>query len=193
MSNGANGTTSGSDDELLEAIQQRDERAIAILYDRYGGIAFGLAYRILGERNVAEDVVQDAFLGVWRRAVSFEPGRGSVRTWLLSIVHHRSIDRLRGVSGRARLDAPIEDFERVLSVEDPWGEVEVRVQREVLNKCLADLPEAQRQTIEMAYFSGFTQQEIATQMSVPVGTVKGRLRIGLQKMRSLLAGAGVES
>lgn len=193
MSNGANGTTSGSDDELLEAIQRRDERAIAILYDRYGGIAFGLAYRILGERNVAEDVVQDAFLGVWRRAVSFEPGRGSVRTWLLSIVHHRAIDRLRGVSGRARLDAPIDDFERVLSVEDPWGEVEVRVQREVLNKCLADLPEAQRQTIEMAYFSGFTQQEIATQMRVPVGTVKGRLRIGLQKMRSLLAGAGVES
>lgn len=192
LSNGAIDTTADSDDALLLAIQQRDERAIATLYDRYGGLAFGLAYRILGERSVAEDVVQDAFLGVWRRAVSFEPGRGSARTWILSIVHHRSIDRLRGVSGRARLDAPIDDFERVLSVDDAWGEVEVRVQREVLQKCLAELPEAQRQTIEMAYFNGYTQQEIASAMSVPVGTVKGRLRIGLQKMRSLLVGAGVE-
>jgi RNA polymerase sigma-70 factor, ECF subfamily len=192
LSGGAIGTAAESDEALLAAIQKRDQRAIAALYDRYGGLAFGLAYRILGERSVAEDVVQDAFLGVWRRAESFEAGRGSVRTWLLSIVHHRAIDRLRGVSGRARLDAPIEDFERVLAVDDPWGEVEVRVQREVLQNGLAALPEVQRQTIEMAYFKGLTQQEIAAAMNVPVGTVKGRLRIGLQKMRSLLAGSGVE-
>lgn len=192
MSSGASGTAAESDDALLAAIQERDQRAIAALYDRYGGLAFGLAYRILGERNVAEDVVQDAFMGVWRRAVSFEAGRGSVRTWLLSIVHHRAIDRLRGVSGRARLDAPIDDFERVLAVDDPWGEVEVRVQREVLQTGLATLPEEQRKTIEMAYFNGYTQQEIAAAMNVPVGTVKGRLRIGLQKMRALLAGSGVE-
>jgi RNA polymerase sigma-70 factor, ECF subfamily len=192
LSNGAIGTTAESDEALLAAIQDRDQRAIAALYDRYGGLAFGLAYRILGERNVAEDVVQDAFLSVWRRAISFEPGRGSVRTWLLSIVHHRAIDRLRGVSGRARQDAPLDDFERVLAVEDPWGEVEIRVQREVLQAGLAALPEAQRQTIEMAYFSGYTQQEIATAMNVPVGTVKGRLRIGLQKLRSSLLGSGIE-
>ncbi len=192
MSNGATGTAETTDDALLAAIQGRDESAIAALYDRYGGLAFGLAYRILGERSAAEDVVQDAFLGVWRRAVSFEAGRGSVRTWLLSIVHHRAIDRLRGVAGRARLDVPIDDFERVFAVGDAWGEVEVRVQREVLQKCLVELPEAQRQTIEMAYFSGYTQQEIASAMSVPVGTVKGRLRIGLQKMRSMLQGAGIE-
>jgi len=192
LSNGATGTAETTDDALLAAIQGRDESAIAALYDRYGGLAFGLAYRILGERSAAEDVVQDAFLGVWRRAVSFEAGRGSVRTWLLSIVHHRAIDRLRGVAGRARLDVPIDDFERVFAVGDAWGEVEVRVQREVLQKCLVELPEAQRQTIEMAYFSGYTQQEIASAMSVPVGTVKGRLRIGLQKMRSMLQGAGIE-
>jgi RNA polymerase sigma-70 factor (ECF subfamily) len=192
LSSGAIGTAADSDEALLAAIQKRDQRAIAALYDRYGGLAVGLAYSILGERSVAEDVVQDAFMGVWRRAVSFEAGRGSVRTWLLSIVHHRAIDRLRGVSGRARLDAPIDDFERVLAVDDPWGEVEVRVQREVLQNGLATLPEEQRRTIEMAYFNGYTQQEIAAAMNVPVGTVKGRLRIGLQKMRSLLAGSGVE-
>lgn len=192
MNNGANGVAAESDEDLLAAIRDRDERAIAALYDRYGGLAFGLAYRIVGERSAAEDVVQDAFLSVWRRAVSFEAGRGSARTWLLSIVHHRAIDRLRGVSGRARQDVAIDDFERVLATDDPWGEVEVRVQRDVLNTSMATLPREQRETIQMAYFDGYTQQEIAAAMNVPVGTVKGRLRIGLQKMRSLLAGAGVE-
>ncbi len=192
MSNGSNGAAAETDEALLAAIRDRDERAIAVLYDRYGGLAFGLAYRIVGERSAAEDVVQDAFLSVWRRAVSFEAGRGSVRTWLLSIVHHRSIDRLRGVSGRARHDVPIDDFERVLATDDPWGAVEVRVQRDVLQTGMATLPREQRETIQMAYFDGYTQQEIAAAMNVPVGTVKGRLRIGLQKMRSLLAGAGVE-
>lgn len=192
LSNGANDTTAESDEALLAAIKDRDERAIAVLYDRYNGISFGLAYRIVGERSAAEDVVQDAFLSVWRRAVSFEVGRGSVRTWLLSIVHHRAIDRLRGVSGRARQDVPIDDFERILSVDDPWGTVETHVQRDLLQTGMATLPREQRAAIQMAYFEGYTQQEIATAMNVPVGTVKGRLRIGLQKLRSLLVGAGVE-
>ena len=192
MSNGTNGIDAESDEALLAAIRDRDERAIAILYDRYGGFAFGLAYRIVGERNAAEDVVQDAFLSVWRRAVSFEVGRGSVRTWVLSIVHHRAIDRLRGTSGRARQDVTIDDFERLIAVDDPWREVEVGVQRELLQTGLATLPREQSEAIRMAYFEGYTQQEIATAMNVPVGTVKGRLRIGLQKMRSLLAGAGIE-
>ena len=192
MSAGANGTTAESDEALLAAIRDRDERAIASLYDRYGGIAFGLAYRILGERNAAEDVVQDAFMSVWRRAVSYETGRGSVRTWVLSIVHHRAIDRLRGVAGRARQDVALDNFERIIATDDPWRDVEVGVQREVLQSGLATLPREQREAIQMAYFEGYTQQEIATAMNVPVGTVKGRLRIGLQKMRSLLAGAGIE-
>lgn len=192
MSNGADNITAESDEALLAAIKERDERAIAILYERYNGISFGLAYRIVGERNAAEDVVQDAFMSVWRRAVSFEAGRGSVRTWLLSIVHHRAIDRLRGASGRARQDVTIDDFERVLSVDDAWGTVETHVQRDLLQTSMATLPREQRAAIQMAYFDGYTQQEIATAMDVPVGTVKGRLRIGLQKLRSLLAGAGVE-
>lgn len=192
MSNGANDVAALSDERLLAAIQERDESAIAILYDRYGGLAFGLAFRILNDRVAAEDVVQDAFLSVWRRAVSFEVGRGSPRTWLLSIVHHRAIDRLRGTSGRARQDAPLEDYEHALSVDDPWREVSLGVQRDVLQRSLNTLPSEQRIAIEMAYFSGYTQQEIATTMHVPVGTVKGRLRIGLQKMRVLLSGTGVE-
>lgn len=192
MNNGASDEAAISDDMLLDAIREREEGAIATLYDRYGGVAFGLAFRILNDRSAAEDVVQDAFLSVWRRAVSFESGRGSVRTWLLSIVHHRSIDRLRGTAGRARQDAPLEDHEHALSVEDPWREVSLRVQHDVLQRSLNTLPTEQRVAIEMAYFSGYTQQEIATTMQVPVGTVKGRLRIGLQKLRVLLASSGVE-
>lgn len=192
MSNGAYDVAEVNDEQLLVAIRERDEGAIATLYDRYGGLAFGLAFRILNDRNAAEDVVQDAFFSVWRRAVSFEVGRGSARTWLLSIVHHRAIDRLRGTAGRARQDAPLEDYEYALSVEDPWREVSRSVQRDVLQRSLNTLPNEQRVAIEMAYFSGYTQQEIATTMHVPVGTIKGRLRIGLQKLRVLLSGTGVE-
>jgi RNA polymerase sigma-70 factor (ECF subfamily) len=186
------GPNAESDEALLAAVQRRDERAIAALYDRYGGLAFGLAYRILDDRGAAEDVVQDAFMSVWRRAVSFQLDRGSVRTWLLSIVHHRAIDRLRGAAGKSRRDEPLDEIDRIAQVDDPWREVSIRVQGDVLKRGLATLPEAQRQTIELAYFGGYTQQEIATAMDVPVGTVKGRMRIGLQKLRELLSGAGVE-
>ncbi len=184
----ASGPDADSDDALLDAIRARDERAIAALYDRYGRLAFGLAYRVVGERNAAEDVVQEAFLSVWRRAASFETTRGSVRTWVLSIVHHRAIDRLRGTAGRTRQDAPLDDFERTLAIDDPWGEVSLTIQRETLRKAIATLPDAQRQAVELAYFDGYTQQEIATRMDVPVGTVKGRLRLAMQRLRALLAG-----
>lgn len=183
-----NGADPESDNALLEAIRHRDEGAIAILYDRYGRLAFGLAYRVLGDRGAAEDVVQEAFLSAWRRAESFETTRGNARTWLLSIVHHRAIDRLRGTAGRTRQDAPIDDFERVLATDDPWREVSQVMQRETLQRALATLPEAQRQAVQLAYFDGYTQQEIATAMAVPVGTVKGRLRLAMQRLRSLLAG-----
>jgi RNA polymerase sigma-70 factor (ECF subfamily) len=192
LSDSAPELPAATDEALLDAITARDDRAIAALYDRYGGLAFALAYRILGDRGAAEDVVQDAFLSVWRRAGSFQTGRGSVRTWLLSIVHHRAIDRLRGTAGRARQDAPLDEVDRVASAEDPWREVSTTLQREVLRRGLATLPDAQRETIELAYFGGYTQNEIAERMAVPLGTVKGRMRIGLQKMRGLLMRAGVE-
>ncbi len=192
MSDGPSEPPEATDEALLDAITARDDRALAALYDRYGGLAFALAYRILGDRGAAEDVVQDAFLSVWRRAGSFQTGRGSVRTWLLSIVHHRAIDRLRGTAGRARQDAPLDEVDRVVSAEDPWREVSTTLQREVLKRGLATLPDAQRETIELAYFGGYTQNEIAQRMAVPLGTVKGRMRIGLQKLRGVLMGAGVE-
>ena len=181
-----------SDEELLAAVGRREEAAVAALYDRYGRLAFSLAYRILGDQGAAEDVVQDAFLSVWRRAASFQPGRGSVRTWLLSIVHHRAIDRLRGTPGRARRDTALEEVDRVAALDDPWRDVELTLQRDVLKKGLATLPEEQRRTIELAYFGGYTQTEIAGAMGVPVGTVKGRMRIALQKLRALMGGVGVE-
>ncbi len=192
LRNGVSVQGGDGDEALLAAIGRGDEGAIAALYDRYGGLAYGLAYRILSERGAAEDVVQDAFLSVWRRAASFQPGRGSVRTWLLSIVHHRAIDRLRGTSGRTRRDAPLDDLNRIVQVNDLWREVEVGVQRDVLRRGLSSLPEAQRRTIELAYFGDHTQQEIAAMMEVPVGTVKGRMRIGLHKLRDLLVGTGIE-
>lgn len=192
MDNGVLDVHGESDEELLAAITRREEGAIAALYDRYGGLAYGLAYRILGERGLAEDVVQDAFLSVWRRAISFQTGRGSVRTWLLSIVHHRAIDRVRGTAGRARQDAPLDELDRAVSAEDPWREVDTSLQRDVLKQGLAALPDSQRQTIELAYFDGYTQHQIAEMMAVPVGTVKGRMRLGLQKLRGVLVGIGVE-
>lgn len=192
MSDGLSEPPEATDEALLDAITAHDDRALAALYDRYGGLAFALAYRILGDRGAAEDVVQDAFLSVWRRAGSFQTGRGSVRTWLFSIVHHRAIDRLRGTAGRARQDAPLDEVDRVVSAEDPWREVSTTLQREILKRGLATLPDAQRETIELAYFGGYTQNEIAQRMAVPLGTVKGRMRIGLQKLRGVLMGAGVE-
>lgn len=192
MTDRATANSADTDEALLEAIVNRDDRAIAALYDRYGSLAYALAYRILGDRGLAEDVVQDAFMGVWRRSSSFQVGRGSVRTWLLSIVHHRAIDRLRGKAGRARADAPLDEVDRVAAAEDPWREVNTNLQRDLLKRALTTLPEAQRQTVELAYFGGYTQQEIAELTAVPLGTVKGRMRIGLQKLRDLLVGAGVE-
>ena len=183
--------TSESDDALLAAVQRRDQAAIAALYDRYNRLAFGLAYRILGERGLAEDVVQDAFLSVWRRAESYAIGKGSVRTWLLSIVHHRAIDRLRGTAGRARQDQALDDVATELAVEDGWREVALGVQQDVLRRGMAALPEAQRRAIELVYFGGYTQQEVAEALGVPLGTVKGRLRIGLQKLRDALANTGI--
>lgn len=181
-----------TDEALLVAAARRDEHAVAILYDRYGGLAYGLAYRILNDRSAAEDVVQEAFLSIWRRAASFEVKRGSARTWLLSIVHHRAIDRLRGTSGRDRQGASLDEVDRIVAVDDPWRDVELTLQRETLRRGLASLPEEQRRTIELAYFGGYTQTEIANAMGVPLGTVKGRIRMGLQKLRALLAAASVE-
>jgi RNA polymerase sigma-70 factor, ECF subfamily len=133
----------------------------------------------------AEDVVQDAFMSVWRRAASFEPGRGRAEQWLLAIVHHRAIDALRGKTGRARHDPPLDLFERELTVEDPGQEVDRLLRHEEVRRWLATLPESQRQILELAYFQGHTQGEIAAQLDLPLGTVKARVRLALRKLRDL--------
>ncbi len=177
-----------SDEEILAAIQRRDDAALAELYDRYGRLAFGLAYRILGERGTAEDIVQEAFLAVWRRASSFQADRGSARAWLMSIVHNASIDRRRGRYKREQTDVALDDlaFKLETGAEDTFDLVSERIEAEHVRAALGGLPVEQREAIELAYFGGLTQQEIATRTGTPLGTVKSRMRLGLHKMRSLL-------
>lgn len=176
------------DEELLAAIQRRDDAALAELYDRYGRLAFGLAYRILGERGTAEDIVQEAFLAVWRRSSSFQADRGSARAWLMSIVHNASIDRRRGRHRRELTDVPLDDlaFKLETDAEDTFDVVSERMEAEHVRAALGGLPPEQREAIELAYFGGLTQQEIATRTGTPLGTVKSRMRLGLLKLRTLL-------
>lgn len=187
-SNGLSAWVDASDEDVLRGIARRDERALGAFYDRYGARAFALAYRLLADRGAAEDVVQDAFMSVWRRAISFEPGRGSAQRWLLAIVHHRAIDRLRGAAGRVRHEAPLDLLDRVLATDDPWHEIDLGLRRDQLRRWLAELPESQRRTLELAYFEGYTQHEIAALLGVPLGTVKARARLGLRKLRDLTVG-----
>ena len=175
-----------SDDALIAALARQDLSALAALYDRYGRRAYALAYRILGETGSAEDVVHDAFIAAWRGAASYRRDRGNVRGWLLSIVHHRAVDILRRKT--AFRPAPLDAAERRPAEDDTALMAERNVQRRTVREALESLPEAQRRTIELAYFGGYTHVELAELMGVPLGTVKGRMRIGLQKMRRALEG-----
>jgi RNA polymerase sigma-70 factor, ECF subfamily len=172
------------DGQLLPALAARDLSALSDLYDRYGRIAYTLAYRILGEPEGAEDVVQDAFISAWRGAATFRSERGNARSWLLSIVHHRAIDVLRRKT--AFRPAPLEAAGDAAADSDTAADAARNVEAGTVRAALETLPEAQRRTIELAYFGGYTQSELAGLMGVPLGTVKGRMRIGLQKMRRVL-------
>jgi RNA polymerase sigma-70 factor (ECF subfamily) len=175
-----------SDDALLSSLAARDLGALASLYDRYGRLAYSLAYRILGESEAAEDVVQDAFLSAWRGAGSYRRERGNPRAWLLSIVHHRAVDILRRKT--TFRPAPLEMAEALPGDEDTALAAEKNVENRTVREVLETLPQAQRRTIELAYFGGYTHVELSELMGVPLGTVKGRMRIGLQKMRRALEG-----
>ncbi len=173
-----------SDDSLITALAGRDLTALATLYDRYGRIAYALAYRILGEPEAAEDVVHDGFISAWRGATSFRSDRGNVRGWLLSIVHHRAVDVLRRKT--TFRPAPLEAAEHRPADDDTAEEATRNVEHASVRAALHALPPAQRRTIELAYFGGYTHVELAELMGVPLGTVKGRMRIGLQKLRRAL-------
>ncbi len=178
------------DGDMAAQLQRGEAAGVEALYEKYGRLAYGLAYRILNDRTAAEDVVQEAFLGVWRNARTFDARRGNLRNWLLSIVHNRSIDRIRGTT-RMRKEFQIETVERLVEAPDAWETVSVHLEQKQIREGFAQLPDAQRQTLELAYFGGYTHIEIAGQMGVPLGTVKGRMRMGLEKMRSFLQARGV--
>ncbi len=178
------------DNDLIQAVVRQDPAALLALYDRYGRIAFALAYRILDDAGTAEEAVQDAFLQIWRRASSFDPSRGSgLRAWLLTVVHNRAIDLRRRRAGYRWEVMGDEAIERIAG-PDLWSDVVNGLDRDQIRAALAILPTDQRNAIELAYFEGLTHREIAEQISAPLGTVKGRLRLGLQKLSGLLAEPG---
>ena len=180
----------GDDLELIQAVVRQDPAALMALYDRYGRLSFALAYRILGDPGAAEEAVQDAFMLVWRRAATFDPSRGSgVRAWLTTIVHHRAIDLLRKRSGKPRDQTPLDEVEAVLATPEPWGEVAERLDRDRVRAAVATLPTDQQTAIELAYFDGLSHREIADRTGLPLGTVKGRVRLGLRKLHGLLVEA----
>ena len=180
-----------ADEEVMQLVQRGDPRAFELLYDRHGGASYSLAYRIVGKQGAAEDVVQEALLSIWRSRRRYDPTRGSVRTWILGIVHNRAIDGLRRSTVHERRREPLDAVEeRFEAPERTDVEVARREEARSVRGALATLPAEQRQTIELAYFGGFTQGEIADMMDEPVGTVKGRIRLGLDKMRrELVKGA----
>ena len=178
-----------ADEELMLLVRKADPRAFALVYDRHCGAAFGLAYRMVGTRGLAEDVVQEAFLALWRGAARYDGARGSVRSWVLGIVHNRAIDALRRSMVHDRRRASDEGIEeRLESRERTDVEAARRDEAREVRSALATLPPEQSRVIELAYFGGFTHTEIASMLDTPVGTVKGRMRLGLQKMRGELNG-----
>jgi RNA polymerase sigma-70 factor, ECF subfamily len=179
-----------SDEALPGLVARGDEAALAELYDRFGRVAYGLALRIVRDSTLAEDAVQDAFLAAWRTAVSFDPGRGKTSTWLLTLVHRRAVDVVRREE-RRRAD-PLDDFDHPTGEatdEEAW----LRAQRQVVQEALRKLPDDQREAIELAYYGGFTQSELAERLGQPLGTIKSRMFTGLRRLRELLAEAGLDA
>jgi RNA polymerase sigma-70 factor (ECF subfamily) len=176
-----------ADEDLMPLVHDGDGRAFEVVFDRHADAAFSLAYRMCGRRSTAEDVVQEAFLSLWRSGARYDRQRGSVRSWVLGVVHNRAIDLFRRESARAGHDVNAEGIvERMPAPEDTAGEVQSREDADEVRTALNDLPEEQRQVIELAYFGGFTHSEIASMLHLPAGTVKGRMRLGLTKLRMTL-------
>jgi RNA polymerase sigma-70 factor, ECF subfamily len=178
-----------ADEELMERVAGNDADAFEVVLERHSDAAFSLAYRICGRRSLAEDIAQEAFLSVWRSGARYDRARGSVRTWTLGIVHNRAVDALRRSGVHDRRRASDEGIEETLEAPE-------RTDAQALDKAvsheirgaLGELPAEQRRVIELAYFGGFTHLEIASMLDTPVGTVKGRMRLGLNKLRGHLQG-----
>jgi RNA polymerase sigma-70 factor, ECF subfamily len=178
-----------ADEELMPLIGEKNPNAFEVFYDRHGGVAYSLAYRIVGERGAAEDVTQEAFISIWRSGARYDAARGSVRTWMLGIVRNRAIDALRSKSGKApKLDFDDDSIlEHRPAAEQTESEALQRETAEEVRGALGELPGEQAKVIQLAYFGGFSHSEIAGMLGVPLGTVKGRMRLGLEKIRGELA------
>jgi RNA polymerase sigma-70 factor (ECF subfamily) len=182
-----------ADEDLMALVRDGDARAFEVIFDRHASAAFSLAYRMCGRRAMAEDVVQEAFVSLWRSGARYDRARGSVRSWVLSAVHNRAIDAFRRDSAKSSLDVGDEGLaERLESDERTERQVEQRDDARHVRSALNELPGEQRQVIELAYFGGFTHTQIAEMLGLPAGTVKGRMRLGLSKLRvSLAEGVGL--
>ena len=172
-----------ADENLISLVEAGDADAFATLYDRHSQAAFSLAYRMMGERQAAEDLAQDAFLKVWRGASSYRAERGSVRTWILSIVHNRGIDKLRSQASRRKTQERVEASAPRSQPSEAFAETWRNSQRDQVREALNTLPAEQLKILELAYFSGYTHVEISELLGLPLGTVKGRMRLGLKKIR----------
>ncbi len=171
----------------MQLAHEGEVRAFEMIFDRHAGAAFSLAYRMCGRQAMAEDIVQESFLSVWRAGARYERERGGVRAWLLSVVHNRAIDAFRRGAAKDARDVRDEGItERLASPELTDAEVERRDDARQIRRALAELPDDQRQVIELAYFGGFTHSQIASMLELPAGTVKGRMRLGLAKLRVAL-------
>ena len=180
-----------SDEALVALVARSDEDALAELYDRLGRVAYGLALRIVRDAALAEDVVQEAFLALWRSAGRFVAERGKARTWVLTLVHRRAVDLVRREELRRAEPlgaAPGAEAEAEAPHEQAW----LALQRAHVQEALRKLPDQQREAIELAYYGGFTQAELANRLGEPLGTIKSRMFTGLARLRDLLAEAGLE-
>lgn len=181
-----------ADTDLVAQLAAGSHEALAELYDRYGRLAYSVALRVLGDPGRAEDAVQEAFLKIWNHASSFDARRGSLRTWLLTSVRNRSIDYLRGRGAHERQELELQSaLPEVAPRSDPWREVSLSLERSAVREAMSNLPAEQRQAVELAYFAGYSHREIADITHVPLSTVKGRMRLALEKLSSYLQGKGL--
>ncbi|MBV9228682.1 MAG: sigma-70 family RNA polymerase sigma factor [Chloroflexi bacterium] len=183
-----------NDEQLIIEIANGAVWAMETLYERYHRMLYAFAYHIVSDRQVAEDLLQEVFVSIWRNAASYSPTSGAARSWLISIVRHRAIDYLRSlqhreIPNRVPLDE-IEQSEQIVS-PDVWGAVWQSAQRSLIRDALKGIPQEQRLVIELAYFQGWTQKEIAEACQLPLGTVKARIRLGLLHLKRFLAHKGV--
>jgi RNA polymerase sigma-70 factor (ECF subfamily) len=172
-----------AEDALLISVGRKDRRAFESLYDGYAGAVYSLAVRMLGDRQAAEDIAQEVFIAIWRAARDFDPARGSARSWILSLAHHKSVDALR----RKRLRSTEPLLEAATASADVVDEALRGVTASEVRRALGALSDGQREAIVYAYYGGYTQQEIARRLGVPLGTVKTRMRDGMQRLRAALA------